>query len=154
VNVAVLAVDSFEKVQTVFHHARLHLAEILSAFEFWDNASQKLTLTHLTHVRNPLSSSPSSSSSTETPSSSTETPSSSTSTETPFYVLLETSGSQKDHDDDKLTVLLESMMEEGVVSDGVLAQDSAQVQSMWALREGIPEACSKAGAVYKVFDEL
>jgi FAD/FMN-containing dehydrogenase len=31
----------------------------------------------------------------------------------------------------------------------VVAQDTTQILNLWAIREGIPEACSKAGAVYK-----
>lgn len=33
--------------------------------------------------------------------------------------------------------------------DGVLAQDATQTASLWALREGITEACSKTGVAYK-----
>lgn len=35
------------------------------------------------------------------------------------------------------------------MTDGVLAQDSTQFQSMWAIRERIGEAAGKSGAVYK-----
>jgi FAD/FMN-containing dehydrogenase len=42
------------------------------------------------------------------------------------------------------------LIETGVCLDGALAQDSSQIQGMWGVREGIPEACSKDGAVYKV----
>jgi hypothetical protein len=40
-------------------------------------------------------------------------------------------------------------MESEVVLDGVLAQDATQTASLWALREGITEACSKMGVAYK-----
>ena len=46
-NVAFLAVSSYEAVQKVFVQARKELQEILSAFEFMDNTSQKLTAKHL-----------------------------------------------------------------------------------------------------------
>lgn len=49
----------------------------------------------------------------------------------------------------KLSSLLEDLMTSGKVLDGVLAQDSTQFTSLWKLREGIPEACGKTGAVYK-----
>jgi len=45
--------------------------------------------------------------------------------------------------------LLESLLESGTVSDGVLAQDETQVQSLWSLRESLPEAAGKLGRVYK-----
>lgn len=40
-------------------------------------------------------------------------------------------------------------MESELVLDGVLAQDATQTQNLWALREGITEACSKTGSTYK-----
>lgn len=40
-------------------------------------------------------------------------------------------------------------MEQGTVTDGSVAQGEGQIKEMWAIREGIPEACSKNGAVYK-----
>jgi len=35
------------------------------------------------------------------------------------------------------------------VNTGVLAQSPAQFSSLWALREGVPEAVSKEGKAYK-----
>ncbi|KAJ2432866.1 D-lactate ferricytochrome c oxidoreductase, partial [Coemansia sp. RSA 2440] len=67
----------------------------------------------------------------------------------PFYVLVETSGSNNAHDDEKLTALLEELLEEGVVEDGALAQDDSQIARMWTMREGIPESLGKTGATYK-----
>ncbi|KAL5988653.1 D-2-hydroxyglutarate dehydrogenase, mitochondrial [Asimina triloba] len=40
-------------------------------------------------------------------------------------------------------------MESGLISDGVVAQDINQASSFWRIREGITEALTKAGAVYK-----
>lgn len=40
-------------------------------------------------------------------------------------------------------------MEEGIVSDGVLAQDQTQIQELWSCREGIPEHLGHWGGVYK-----
>jgi len=67
----------------------------------------------------------------------------------PFYVLIETHGSYKEHDDEKLQALLESLMDKDLTIDGVLAQDDKQITSIWKLRESIAEACGRAGAVYK-----
>jgi len=66
-----------------------------------------------------------------------------------FYVLIETSGSNKDHDDEKLNALMEDLMENEVVSDGVVAQDETQINGLWNLRESLPEACGKSGKTYK-----
>ncbi len=40
-------------------------------------------------------------------------------------------------------------MSNDMVLDGVLAQDQTQFQSLWSLREMLPEANGKAGSVYK-----
>ncbi|KAG0085641.1 hypothetical protein BGZ93_010503 [Podila epicladia] len=126
INVALLGVSSFEQVQNAFKRSRDELSEILSAFEFWDKASIDLVKQHLVAGANdPLE------------------------TEHPFYILIETSGSNKDHDDEKLNNYLEGLLTDEVVQDGVVAQDTTQFNNLWAIREGIPEACSKTGAVYK-----
>ena len=66
-----------------------------------------------------------------------------------MYVLIETSGSNKQHDDEKLQTLIEALIESGTVSDGVLAQDETQIKSLWALRESVPESLGHYGKVYK-----
>jgi FAD/FMN-containing dehydrogenase len=38
---------------------------------------------------------------------------------------------------------------EPLINTGILSQTPAQFSSLWALREGIPEASSKEGKVYK-----
>src|SRR5947207_5699534 len=40
-------------------------------------------------------------------------------------------------------------MNEDIVSDGVLAQDETQAQSLWSWREGITESIGYWGGVYK-----
>lgn len=46
----------------------------------------------------------------------------------PFQLLVETSGSTEQHDMEKLNTFLETVLSEGLVSDGIVAQDSNQVQ--------------------------
>lgn len=65
----------------VFVRARQKLGEILSAFEFFDQQALDLTLKHLEGIRNPLPD-----------------------TQTPFYLVVETSGSNEAHDSEKLQV--------------------------------------------------
>ncbi|KAG0082726.1 hypothetical protein BGZ92_011452 [Podila epicladia] len=126
INVALLGLNTFDQVQSAFKRSKEELSEILSAFEFWDRASIDLVKEHLVAgANNPLQS------------------------DHDFYVLIETSGSNKDHDDEKLGNYLEGLMSNDIVQDGVVAQDTTQVRNLWAIREGIPEACSKSGAVYK-----
>lgn len=124
VNVAFFGLESFEKVQKAFREAKGHLSEILSAFELMDRQSQDLVHT-VTNKKRPLEG------------------------EHPFYCLIETSGSNPEHDSEKLERFLEHVMGEEIVSDGVLAQDETQIQSLWSWREGIPESLGHWGGVYK-----
>lgn len=67
----------------------------------------------------------------------------------PFYMLIEISGSVRQHDEDKLSQFLETAMERGLILNGTIAQDQKQAKAFWKLRESISEALSRAGAVYK-----
>ncbi|KAF9115181.1 hypothetical protein BGX27_008659 [Mortierella sp. AM989] len=126
VNVALLGLSSYDLVQAAFKRSKEELSEILSAFEFWDQEALKLVKNHLAAGANdPLQS------------------------QYPFYVLIETSGSNKEHDEDKLNNFLEGLLTDDITQDGVVAQDTAQLQNLWAIREGIPVACFQDGAVYK-----
>ncbi|GAV72206.1 FAD_binding_4 domain-containing protein/FAD-oxidase_C domain-containing protein [Cephalotus follicularis] len=126
VNVAFLACRDYSSCQKLLQEAKRRLGEILSAFEFLDEESLNLVLNHLEGVRNPL------------PPSMHK-----------FYVLIETTGSDESNDKEKLEAFLLHSMEIGLISDGVLAQDINQASSFWHIREGVPEALMKAGAVYK-----
>jgi FAD/FMN-containing dehydrogenase len=103
VKLAYLALDSYESVLKVFREAKSHLAEVLSAVEFLDDQALELTLEHLHGARNPLES------------------------RSPFYMLIEVSGSNEEHDGAKLEGFLEHVMEAGMVTDGTLAADTTQM---------------------------
>ncbi|RVX71270.1 putative D-lactate dehydrogenase, mitochondrial [Exophiala mesophila] len=124
VNVAYFGLESFEKVQAAFKEAKIQLSEILSAFELMDGQSQGF-VHQVTGNKNPLEG------------------------EYPFYCLIETSGSNTEHDSEKLEKFLEHVMGEEIVSDGVLAQDETQLRSLWRWREGITEAIGHFGGTYK-----
>ncbi|KAK6836586.1 hypothetical protein PG987_007081 [Apiospora arundinis] len=127
VNVAFLAGESYEKIQQVFREAKSQLGEILSAFELMDLKSQQL----VQKVRS--SSSP-------------------LEGEHPFYCLIETSGSNSEHDSEKLEKFLEDVMNKEIITDGVLAQDETQLRSLWSQREGIPECLGHWAACTKKID--
>ena len=67
----------------------------------------------------------------------------------PFYVLIETSGSNEVHDQEKLTNFLETCMMEDIISDGIIAQDYTQQQQLWSLRENVPVAMADQYRVHK-----
>lgn len=67
-----------------------------------------------------------------------------------FNLLIETSGSNTDHDAAKLQNYLEHVLEKEIISDGVLAESETQLQSLWNIREGVTEGLARAGGgVYK-----
>jgi FAD/FMN-containing dehydrogenase len=61
------------------------------------------------------------------------------------YVLLEI----EDAADETLEGWVESLLERGLVTDGTLAQNTAQAAALWALREGISESLSATGLPHK-----
>ncbi|OHW93336.1 d-lactate dehydrogenase 2 [Colletotrichum incanum] len=124
VNVAFFGLESYEKAQQAFKAAKGQLGEILSAFELMDGRSQDLVHAVRQNKR-PLEG------------------------EHPFYCLVETSGSNGDHDYEKLEAFLEDVMSNEIVSDGVLAQDETQSKALWGWREGIPECLGHWGGTYK-----
>lgn len=124
INVAYFGLQSFDHVQKAFVEAKKHLGEILSAFELMDAESQRF-VHKVTGNKKPLDG------------------------DYPFYCLIETSGSNGEHDQAKLEAFLEHVMGEEIVSDGVLAQDETQVKSLWRWREGITEAIGSFGGTYK-----
>ncbi len=120
---ALLGCESYEAVLQTFAAARRDLGEVLSAFEFVDRESFELVTSH--GVRDPLGSG------------------------SRHYVLIELAGSDEAHDSEKLERFLEGVMEAGAVADGTIAQDETQTAAIWSIREGVTEALSKTGAVYK-----
>ena len=123
-NVAYFGLESFERTREAFSVAKSQLQEILSAFEMMDRNCQVL-VNKAKGLKLPLGD------------------------EHPFYCLVETSGSNGEHDSEKLQAFLEYVMSEGIVQDGVLAQDQTQIKELWACREGIPESLGHWGIVYK-----
>ncbi|XP_006658345.1 probable D-2-hydroxyglutarate dehydrogenase, mitochondrial [Oryza brachyantha] len=125
-NVAFLSCNDYISCQKLLLAARRSLGEILSAFEFMDRHCIDLAMKYLEGVHNPLPVSPYN-----------------------FYVLIETTGSDESYDKAKLEAFLLRSLEDGLVADGVIAQDISQASNFWRIREGISEASVKVGAVYK-----
>ncbi|CCH43365.1 D-lactate dehydrogenase [cytochrome] 2,mitochondrial [Wickerhamomyces ciferrii] len=124
VNVAFLGLESYDAVMKTFVKAKNELGEILSAFEIMDVNSQILNEHHLKQSH-PLED------------------------KHAFYVLIETSGSNTTHDEEKLNTFLESAFENEIINDGVIAQDETQLKNLWTWREGVSEASQIGGGVYK-----
>lgn len=115
VNLAFLGIRSFDDVHKTYLKAKEMLGEILSAFEFLDSECMKTVKDNL-KLNNPIK------------------------MDYPFYVLVETSGSNEEHDSDKLTTFLETIMSEEIVTDGMLATEPSKIHEVWKVRESIAEA--------------
>ncbi|EGN94321.1 hypothetical protein SERLA73DRAFT_171337 [Serpula lacrymans var. lacrymans S7.3] len=124
-----LALPRFDNILPLFQAVKRDLGEILSAFEYIDRTAYDTAVAH-GHAR--------------------------VFTDEEMqgaqcFVLIETSGGNNDHDEQKITELLESLLtaDKPLVLTGVLSQSPAQFASLWALREGLPEALQKEGKPYK-----
>lgn len=124
-----LALPKFENVLPLFRTVKRQLSEILSAFEFIDRRAYDLAIKH--GQGRALN---------DEDVEGAE-----------CFVLVETSGGKREHDEEKLNTLLESLLEadEPLINTGVLSQSPAQFSQLWAIREGITEAVSKEGKAYK-----
>jgi len=123
VNLALLAVPSFDLVLSVFKEAKRSLGEILSSCEFMDKDSMECVTGNL-NLTNPICGSD-------------------------FYMLLETSGSNSNHDEEKLNTFLEKMMAAGHVTDGTVAVAPSKQRQVWQLRERLAESLLVDGYCYK-----
>jgi len=106
-NVALLGCDNYDAVQNILLLAKEELGEILSAFELMDQTVLNAVGRNIdipVKFRDGQS--------------------------FPFTILVETQGSNHEHDSRKIEELLEKGMESGDIVDGVLAQDRKQIGHM------------------------
>ncbi|PNF27572.1 D-2-hydroxyglutarate dehydrogenase, mitochondrial, partial [Cryptotermes secundus] len=119
VNVAFLGLDTFDDVLRTFKEARSGLGEILSSCEMMDMLALDAATTNL-NLQRPIG-------------------------EFPFYMLIETSGSNGTHDEEKLTSFLEGLMGSGIIHDGTVASEPSRIKSIWQLRELLPASLTSEG---------
>ena len=91
-----------------FQDARKGLGEILSSCEMMDRLSLDAAVTNL-KLQRPIG-------------------------DFPFYMLIETSGSNGTHDEEKLTNFLENSMANGVVLDGTVASEPSRIKVLSYLK--------------------
>ncbi|XP_076013980.1 D-2-hydroxyglutarate dehydrogenase, mitochondrial isoform X2 [Genypterus blacodes] len=123
VNVVFLGCESFETLLQAFQLCKDMLGEILSAFEFLDGECMTLLNTHL-KLPNPIG-------------------------DCPFYIVIETAGSDSTHDGEKLHNFLEAAMTSSLVTDGTVATEDNKIKALWSMRERITEALIHDGYNYK-----
>ncbi|XP_045129856.1 D-2-hydroxyglutarate dehydrogenase, mitochondrial-like isoform X2 [Portunus trituberculatus] len=122
VNLAFLGLSSYENVLKTYTVTRSKLGEILSSCEFIDRSSLECVEENL-KLKPPISSHE-------------------------YYMLIETSGSNRTHDEEKLNIFLEDVLGSGVVDDGIVAFEPSRMLHIWGLRERIAEALHHEGYVY------
>ncbi|XP_012151768.1 D-2-hydroxyglutaric acid dehydrogenase isoform X2 [Megachile rotundata] len=127
VNVTFLGLSSFDKVLKTFQLAKKELAEILSSYEVMDKLSLDVSVEQFA-LKNPLTSKDDGHE---------------------FYVLIETSGSNASHDEEKLSLFVEKALSDGIIEDGTLTSDPAKIKSIWSIRERISEGVLREGYVFK-----
>ncbi|CAG2063435.1 unnamed protein product, partial [Timema podura] len=101
INTAFLGLNSFDDVLRTYKDARAGLGEILSSCEMMDAQSLDACTSNL-KLRNPIR-------------------------DFPFYMLIETAGSNGKHDEEKLTHFLEQSMADGIVQDGTVATEPSRI---------------------------
>lgn len=129
VDTVIVKVHDFKHVAALLRMAKRELGEILSAYEFMDDQSVKLATEHLMHVSDPLA----------------DDSNEETSAIGSGMVLIECAGSNSEHSRVKLESFLGNAFEDGVISNGVIAESETQGNALWELRESLPEAVLKAG---------
>lgn len=122
-----VACDTFEHVLKTLATAKDMLGEILAAFEFMDADVMRLIQRD---KKVPITQEGGDS-------------------VYPYCVLIETHGSNSDHDMAKLEQFFETAMGSEAVVDGVLAQDLTQLHDLWEFRESAGPIVASTGYTYK-----
>ena len=111
------AVPSLPQALTLLRLAHRHLGAGLTGFELMGQFALSLVDRHLPQLRVPLW------------------------RQSPWCVLLENSGHESQaHAREQFDRLLEAALEDGCVSDAVVAENLTQAQQLWQVRESIPLA--------------
>jgi len=119
---ALLAVPTADQALRVLRATRQAIGDTLTGFELMSGATQELVRRHQ-QLNVPLG-------------------------ESDWYLLLEASASVSGLRD-ATEILLESLLESGDATDGVIAESERQAAELWALRESISEAEGKEGRSLK-----
>ncbi|KAL1491329.1 hypothetical protein ABEB36_011940 [Hypothenemus hampei] len=124
INLAFLGLPSFKHVLKVLKQAKRDLGEILASCELIDQSTMRVSTENL-KLRLPFPE------------------------EYPFYMLIESHGSNTVHDEEKLTVFLEEIMKNELILNGILAKAPSTIRKIWELRERLTEGFVLDGYVFK-----
>eukprot|EP00924_Labyrinthula_sp_SR-Ha-C_P013716 augustus_masked-scaffold_5-processed-gene-11.36-mRNA-1 protein AED:0.01 eAED:0.03 QI:0/-1/0/1/-1/1/1/0/495 len=122
VNLCLLGFKNFSSLERCIEIIKASLAEVVSAVEFWDDQAMHLHMGR--DVRNPFS------------------------LVFPFYLLVETNGSNVDHDIEKIENFIEEMVSEDLLfneNSAVLASTLKEQRELWEIRETFTVALREKG---------
>lgn len=119
---AFLGAQNFTKVLKLLKSAKEDLAEILSAVEVMDHESILLMKTHFDMV-SPIG-------------------------DYPFYLFVEVSGSNQEHDEEKLTKFFEKAMQSHFILNGTVVSSPAKCNELWKIREQVALTFVNEGFVF------
>lgn len=129
--------ETFEQLLKTFSLSRGMLGEIMSAYEFLDSECMRLLNAHL-KLQNPISGEQHRRAQ---PHASTPPPTSppqrshasrcASPPDCPFYIVIETSGSDAAHDGEKLHNFLEAAMTSSLVTDGTVATEESKIKVLF-----------------------
>jgi len=123
---ALIGIESPQRALELLAHMRNAAGDQITTFELMPSYAVELTVKHVPGVADPSSFA------------------------CPWYVLLElTSPNPMQNLDGLLSAELQSAAERNMLRDAMLATSGTQAQSMWKLRESIPEAQRRHGASLK-----
>ncbi len=114
-SVAFCGIENFDKVAQLLVHAQSTLGANLSAFEVLWNNTYQLIDEKVPHVNVPLA------------------------PDYPFYVLIESMGTNNEKDADLFVESLGIASEQGLVADALIADTDNKISSLWAVRDGAAE---------------
>ena len=125
--VCFLAVNNFNDLIAINKYAKLYLNEILHAIEFLDQSTIQCVLKYISNCKYPFNN-----------------------TEFyPFYLLIETAGSNEKRNNEKMDDFLNFLFEKKLINNGVIALDGEQELNLWNIRENAAVAAVSHGYVYK-----
>lgn len=112
-NTAMVAVKDFDSLVKLLGQADKYLGGAMSAFEvMWLNFYEAVCQSGVRH-RYPIEE------------------------KYPFYVLIESLGADQEADNLRFANALESLFEQGLIEDAVLAKSRSEAQSLWAIRDDV-----------------
>jgi len=120
---ALVSVAGPQAAIALLNVVRAHLGETISAFELMHRQGLEFLAEHLPQIAQPFAHRPE------------------------WSVLIEVGGGAEARMQERLETALMVGAEEGLVSDALIAQSDTQSRAFWDVREHIPEANRKVGAV-------